>query len=229
MDRSLIDTILAAPNDQSRFEVLSEVASKKPGDAQRTGISLLTSPVAEERVLGADLLGQVATTDGPPDNLAGLLCAALQAETSAEVRSALITALGHARAEACRDQVLTYAFDADDSVRFAVAVALPSLGLESASIQGLESLSMDSAPEVRDWATFGLAESEHDSVDLPDALLARANDPDGDARAEAIYGLARRGDPRARALIERERSRPVVGSLILRALDELNSRETKLG
>jgi HEAT repeat protein len=56
-----------------------------------------------------------------------------------------------------------------------------------------------------------------------EALAARADDPHDDTRAEAILGLARLRDPRARALIERELSKPVHGSLIEVALAELDA------
>ena len=92
-----------------------------------------------------------------------------------------------------------------------------------ASIGILRSLSRDSDPDVRDWATFALAESDRTDEHTREALLARTGDEDDDTRAEAIYGLARRRDPRAREFVERALASGPVGALILRARDELAS------
>ena len=59
-------------------------------------------------------------------------------------------------------------------------------------------LSGDVDPEVRDWATFGLGTLlTEESPEVMAALLARASDPYHEARAEALFGLAVRRDPRA--------------------------------
>ena len=76
---------------------------------------------------------------------------------------------------------------------------------------------------MRDWATFGLAQSEAKDSATTEALAARTDDPHDDTRAEGIFGLARRHDPRARPLIERELALPIHGELIERALEELEA------
>lgn len=79
------------------------------------------------------------------------------------------------------------------------AVAFGLLGLpQRAALDILISLSTDPQPQVRDWATFGLARrSAADFGALREALVRRLADPDLDTRAEAIHGLATRGDRRA--------------------------------
>lgn len=63
---------------------------------------------------------------------------------------------------------------------------------------GLITLSVDPEPQVRDWATFGLGrETDRDFPRLRDALAGRLGDDDPDTLAEAIHGLAVRGDERA--------------------------------
>jgi HEAT repeat protein len=55
-------------------------------------------------------------------------------------------------------------------------------------------LTQDTAPEVRDWATFALGtQIDLDTSEIRDALAARLNDPDEVTRAEAATGLSRRG------------------------------------
>ena len=59
-------------------------------------------------------------------------------------------------------------------------------------------LSVDPDPAIRDWATFALgALAPQDSPALRDALAARLEDADPEARIEAVHGLALRGDARA--------------------------------
>jgi HEAT repeat protein len=62
-------------------------------------------------------------------------------------------------------------------------------------------LTRDTDEQIRDWATFTLAQQDTDSTDIREALWERINDDGGDTRGEALVGLARRKDPRARDLI----------------------------
>jgi HEAT repeat protein len=130
---------------------------------------------------------------------------------------------GHTHDERARSAITRLGGHEAVVVRDAVAITLPSFDLDDDSLEALRRLSADSDDHVRDWATFALAESDARDDSTIEALAARVDDVDDDTRAEGIFGLARRQDPRARALVERELRRPVHGSLIDRALEELNS------
>jgi HEAT repeat protein len=86
-------------------------------------------------------------------------------------------------------------------VRLAVAFAVTTISprpLADEARSCLIRLSRDQDPEVRDWATFGLGTlSTDDGPDVTAALLARTSDSYHEARAEALFGLAVRRDPRA--------------------------------
>lgn len=59
-------------------------------------------------------------------------------------------------------------------------------------------LMADEDADVRDWATFGLGSmNEVDSSEIREALVNRLDDPNATVAAEALVGLARRGDQRA--------------------------------
>jgi HEAT repeat protein len=59
-------------------------------------------------------------------------------------------------------------------------------------------LAADEDSDVRDWATFGLAQQiTLDTPAIREVLARRLTDSDDDTRAEAIVGLAERGDERA--------------------------------
>jgi HEAT repeat protein len=165
--------------------------------------------------VAADVLGAVACVDPTSASaIADTLIPRLHVEHDASVLDSVITALGHAGDSRARAGVVKHADHPDERVRLAVAWSLPSLGLDEGSLAAMRRLSSDPEAQVRDWATFGLAESDARDAATTEALAARSADPHDDTRAEAILGLARRHDPGARRLIERERSLPIYGSLI---------------
>lgn len=215
--------LMATLDEERRFELLAGFVTEDPEGARTEGRRLLASEDADQRGLGADLLGQVANVQtaarGP---ITDTLLGGLERETDADVLASIVTALGHAGDGRARDSVIALADHEDAGVRAAVATSLPALGLNEGALEVLRRLSGDTDDDVRDWATFGLAESEADDPATVDALAARSVDTHDDTRAEAIFGLARRRDPRARALVARELARPTYGTLIERARDELD-------
>jgi HEAT repeat protein len=85
----------------------------------------------------------------------------------------------------------------DAGVRDGVVSALAGRANPLAT-DALIELSADPDPAIRDWATFALgALAPQDSPALRDALVARLDDADPEARIEAVHGLALRGDERA--------------------------------
>jgi HEAT repeat protein len=222
--------LLAEPDEERRFSLISDFVTSDTAAALLVGQRLLGSEEANERELGADLLGQVATVDRDASSrVAKVLLRRLEAEQDPSALQAVGVALGHAGDTGARRALLSLADHPDASVRFAVAFALPSVGLSDEALAVLRRLSRDDDDNVRDWATFGLAESEADDVQTRDALAERADDPDDDTRAEGIFGLARRRDPRARMLVDRELRRPYVGALIERAREELDHKPSGTG
>lgn len=73
----------------------------------------------------------------------------------------------------------------------------------------LIALSADDDDEIRNWATFSLAAAEPflDTPAVRDALAARLHDPHSETRAEAVLGLAVRGDRRCVPVIAAELER----------------------
>jgi hypothetical protein len=65
------------------------------------------------------------------------------------------------------------------------------------AVRTLIELSADPDADIRDWATFGLAQQIGTNTrEVREALYARVEDEDDDTRAEALMGLARRRDER---------------------------------
>ena len=114
-----------------------------------------------------------------------------------------------------------YSLHSAAEVRLAVAFSVATVSPQPINAEArtaLIRLSEDCDSEVRDWATFGLGRlSDADGPEVRDALLARANDANLDARAEALFGLAVRRDPRAVPHLIRALQSPHVGGLELDA------------
>jgi HEAT repeat protein len=102
---------------------------------------------------------------------------------------------------------------AHPDVRYAVVHALSGYD-DLLALNSLIELTHDENCDVRDWATFGLAQQvDVDTPVLRDALVERLSDADDDTRAEALFGLARRGDQRVIPALRNEFQTGCVGTL----------------
>lgn len=170
-------------------------------------VNLLRSPETAVRDLGWDAAGELC--NGKPENVERVWRAVQglfeHEEDDLAIESA-IYALGHIAGNdedevivpEVREWMLRHADSQDPNVRLAIARNVASLRgkpLDSRVDETLIALTRDGDEEVRNWATFGLAQA----VDLPEspaiveALLERLEDPHAETRNEAILGLARRG------------------------------------
>jgi beta-lactamase class A len=196
--------------DDDRYDRLSEIVRLDPGAAMDLGEELLASAKAVRRETGAELLGVAGQFDpAPRERTVVRLRRVLAEDGEPGPLSSAIVHLGHLSDEPSRAAILAFAGRPEQEVRFAVAFAVPSVGLDDAAIDVLCRLSRDPDPEVRDWATFGIGQlTDADTPALRDALFDRVEDPDRDARAEGIIGLCRRQDGRVRPYLERELADP---------------------
>jgi len=82
-------------------------------------------------------------------------------------------------------------------VRRAMASSIDTLEPTDQGIEMLLLLMADEDGDTRDWATFSVGtQTDIDNPGIREALLARLYDPHDDTHAEAVGGLARRGDER---------------------------------
>jgi hypothetical protein len=185
--------------------------------------ALLASEQAADRIDGWEIIGELSS--GQPANGAAALPlarAAITSEADPEVLEAAVWALSTLETDGVLDAVIAHAESPETAVRLAVVRAIPSCvsgEVDERAITALIVLSGDEDGDVRDWSTFALG-TLFDDVDTPqlrEALAARLPDQHADARAEAMVGLATRGDPRAFAATLAELTSGCVGRLAVEA------------
>jgi HEAT repeat protein len=224
VERAVDDALrAAAENDEDRrWELVGRLHVHGGRRALEVASRLRDHPGAAHRALAADILGQLgagpgrSAADGPfRDEALALLLAMAETEQDPAVLNPIAVGFGHIGDERCLEPLARMRTHADAGVRSGVVFGLLRRP-ETPALDMLITLSADPEPEVRDWATFGLAESEHDVPRLRDALAARLGDDDPETRAEAIHGLAARGDARAiEPLLGTLRSPRAAGDLVV--------------
>jgi HEAT repeat protein len=201
--RQLVDAALAENWDSDeRWKYIRELHRRGDRDAYDTARELATSNVPEEREVAVDVLGQLGARDNYEDRpfreaTVDFLIGLLATERAPRVLSSAATALGHLDHASAIAPLVALRGHTDSGVRFGVVLGLHGHDDDTA-IRALIELSTDSDEEVRDWATFGLGTMvDSDSPEIRAALAARLDDPHEDTSAEAVAGLAKRGDTRA--------------------------------
>lgn len=214
VDEHVADAAIAALHWKGTREVLHRAEA------------LCKSLCVRERRLGALILGQLGVPDRTyPAECKSILRRMLQTEETPEVLRSVLIAISHQNDAEAIPQVIRHAGDADAEVRYAVVHALT--GHEDArAIEALIVLSRDHEGYVRDWATFGLGtQLDLDTPEIREALFARLEDPDDDARGEAFVGLASRHDRRVVAALQKELTSKNVGTLAVEAAETIAAEE----
>ncbi|MDQ3644319.1 MAG: GNAT family N-acetyltransferase [Actinomycetota bacterium] len=213
--QGLIAAALAEPADgHEHWEHVSALRRRGDEATFQAAAEILDSPEPGRRALAAAILGQLGAEEGVPVEArpfrrpAGeLLVARIESEKHPEVLAAFAFALGHLQEERAVPGLHALRRHPDPGVRHAVVSGLMGLD-DDLAVATLIELSRDREAEVRDWATFGLGtQLQRDDDLIRSALLARIGDSDETTRAEALRGLATRGEERAIAplLLEFER------------------------
>jgi HEAT repeat protein len=197
-DEELITSALNAPDDDVRWEFVRSLHWQATRGTFDLAVRLCTSANASERILGADLLGQLGTPTLPfQKESVPFLIEMLQTERDASVLNAVAVALGHLHGAIAIEPLADLKAHPDNGVRFGIVFGL--LGYENdVAISALVELSRDTDADVRNWATFGLGtQVEADTPLIRDTLAERLDDSDKETRIEAITGLSIRHDERA--------------------------------
>jgi HEAT repeat protein len=215
----LISFLLGGPEEDPYWDAVGVLHWRGTREVLDWAVGLCRSFCAVERRAGADILGQLGVPERTfPEEGLGILLTMLKGEEDPNVLRAILVALSHHRHPEVVAPASRFRHHSDPDVRLAVVFAL--MGHEDSEALGaLVELTRDPVVYVRDWATFALGSQVEavDTTELREALVERLTDPDDDTRAEALIGLARRGDRRMLPALREELTSGSVGTLALEA------------
>jgi HEAT repeat protein len=221
--------------DDEYWTIVAELQRRGDGDTFEAARELCEEQSDKARCLAAAVLGQLGREQGTPflEQSLPLLLALCTDAASEDVLAASLEALGSLEDARALGAVLAQRRHADATVRLAVAHALPQVAgdpPQGVALDGVIELTRDDDDDVRDWATFSLGSLlEVDTPAVREALLARVDDADEGVSAEALAGLAARGDARANdallrrleGAIARPGGDPHVADLLVEAAEQL--------
>ena len=218
----LVASALAETDEDLRWDTVVALQFRGTRDVLDAARRLCEGSSVEKRVLGADILGQLGVPERSfPEESVTLLLSLLSENEPPRLLNAASTALGHHTDPRKIEPLLALLDHPSSEVRFGVVHGLGECDTANV-IAALITLSHDSEPDVRDWATFALGSLiDTDNVDIRQALFERLTDDDPDTRGEALVGLARRGDPRVFDLIEAELKKDKPDDFVIEAAEEL--------
>lgn len=202
IDALFSKTLKGDYNDQAPWEAVRALQEQGSREVLEKAKQWCASDNALERARAADVLAQLGVTMDShghsfPEEAYAALERLLQKETEPRPIASAVCALGHLRNPLAIPLITEFLTHPAQEVRFSLAFAMESFPDDPQAVSVLLRLMEDSDKEVRNWATFGIGtQSNMDSAEIRDALAARLNDTDADAKLEAIVGLAKRKDKR---------------------------------
>jgi len=218
----LVRVALTEQDEDAAWEAVTALHYKGSREALETAARLCASDSANERQLGANILGQLGMPERKfPSECFEILAAMLTKETDPNVLECIGVAFGHLKDPRAIELLLPLKCHANSDVRFGVVLGLT--GHERPDgIEGLIELSRDSEELVRAWATFALGQMIFaDTPEIREALLARLSDPHDETRGEGQIGLALRRDQRVIESIIADLSSGTAGCLTLEAAEAI--------
>jgi len=219
-----ITIALTEPDEEAAWAAVVMLRFRGTREVFDAARQLCASACAQERTLGANILGQLGIpTRSFPGPAIAVLRRLLEHETDEEVLDAGCIALGHIHDPAAIPVLVRLKGHPSARVRYAVVFGLCGFS-EPLAVKTLIELSADPNANVRDWATFGLgSQIDDDTPAIRAALVARLADVDEVTRGEALVGLARRKDERILEPLIEELARHPQGErwdLVLEAAEE---------
>jgi HEAT repeat protein len=219
--QELISIVLTGADEDTAWEAVTLLHWRGTREVFDAARQLCASECPKERVLGADILGQLGIPERSfPDEALAILTRLLLGDRESEVLSSAAIACGHLHDARAVGALVKLKNHPNEDVRYAIVFGL--LGHpDRRAVRALIKLSADPDADVRDWATFGLGQQiDTNTREVREALYARIDDEDDDTRAEALMGLARRHDERVIEPLIEELGSDTVTILVVEAAGE---------
>ncbi|HYH05885.1 MAG TPA: HEAT repeat domain-containing protein [Thermoanaerobaculia bacterium] len=190
----LFGIVVREQDDDARWSAIRELHALATREVFERARQLCTSSNPQERVAGADILGQLNAFG---EDARRVLVSLLEDSEPGVIESA-IHSLSQQQDASTIDALSRVAQHEASNVRWAVATALEDLIGDERAERVLLTLMRDADTSVRDRATFAVGSlSDHDTPRIRAALVERLRDEDRAVAHEAALGLARRRDARA--------------------------------
>jgi hypothetical protein len=196
-------------DDEDYWTLLHELRRRRERTVLEAALRLCGAGGTYERALGARMLEELVDDDERPfaAEVSPAAVALCTNERDPHVLGAATSLLGALKDPRGLEPLLGLMDHDDPGLRLHVAMTLPHLLDETRpaerGVRALMVLMEDGDEVVRDWATAALGSMlDVDTPAVRDALARRLDDPDPVVFGEALVGLARRGDERARARVE---------------------------
>src|SRR4051794_27986686 len=165
-DRAPVDELIAIaladtdPDGPARWQAISTL--QRRGDLETFTVArrLCGSARSAERVLGADILGELGRDRPFADRTLPVLRYLAPDELDARVLYSVLIAFGHLRDRRALPSVIDLAAHENPTVRYGAAYALPHVmgdPPDPAGLAALRRLATDPDEDVADWAALGLS------------------------------------------------------------------------
>lgn len=209
--RALKASTSSTIDDHAYWKAISSLQRGAPEDVCALVAPLADDPDPRVRALVPDVLRYLGGREQPLlGETVRLLGKMLETESTASVTRSIALAFVDLQHPAAIDLLRPFVKHPDATVREALVHGI--LPVAPTAIAELVQLSADESDDVRNWATFGLGSQLGqtgdpdlvDTLEVRNALVARLDDRHAETRAEAVLGLAVRGDERAIAVIKEE-------------------------
>jgi HEAT repeat protein len=205
-------------DDEKPWEAVRALRRRGGDEVFRLAVAHSRSDEPTHRARALDVLAQLGArepvSERPYFDESVAIATTHLADTSPLVFHSAAWALAHLGGEPAASALMRLSDHIDADVRLAVAFGLMR-SERSDAICTLRNLMEDGDAEVRNWATFALANAgasvgpparlgRLDSVDIREALRKRLSDSFSEVRDEAVWGLTLRKDPTGlRMLLDR--------------------------
>ena len=223
--RTIIELFRAVVRQEDREAHLALVHYRGGEEEFRLGIEYSQSADPLDRAVGAAVLAQLGWSDRTfLEETVDILIPLLDDPDPYVVHCAAV-ALGHRSHSRAIPHLIRHANHEDPLIRYGVVYGL-SGHEDPDAIATLIGLTADEDHDVRNWAVFGIgSQIDSDSPSIRDALFAALKNADMEVRGEALVGLAKRKDPRAKNAILDEWKHDEISILSIEAAEELADPE----
>ena len=211
-------------DDDIYMEYIAILREREDDEVFQLTKKLVYSKVSVYREIATSILSQFGYKTKLYRGESIHLLAKLLNDKNEDVISNAIYAFGHRKSIRYADKLAS--FVTLNSLPIKEALAFTLGGYENQkSIDALVKLMQDENFDVRNWATFSLAQiTKSNTQTIRDALFKNLSDTELEVRGEALLGLALRKDNRVVDAIIEDLQKPFYGSWIFTAITEMPNK-----